>query len=180
MRPDRRDHPRRIPQRPEVTGRSISGRNFNLSDDSACARCANDERRFRLIPVALMWHEVEQRSADTAKPALRVADRPPGTPGDGPGRNCVGDAAVQRHRRPTTTSRTDDEIGTCQRSQQCRQTGRIVLIVRVDRDDRLDARLDRRQPRETAHEGRTLAAIDVMSEHVIRAALDRSRRRGVP
>ena len=74
MRPDRGDHPRRVTQRPEVAGRSISGRNFDLSDDSACARRTDDKRRLRLIPLAVVWDSFQQRSTYATKAALRVAD----------------------------------------------------------------------------------------------------------
>ena len=83
MGPDGGDHSGRVAQRPEVAGWAISGRDFDLSDDSACARGTDDERRLRLIPLSRVPNQLQQAAPDPAKAALRVPDGTAGTPGDG-------------------------------------------------------------------------------------------------
>ena len=167
MGPDRGDHPGRIAQRPEMTGGPIPGRNFYLSDDSACARRADDERRLGLISISDMGHAVEQRSADATETALCITDDVTSAPGDRATGQGVGSASMQRHRGAAAASRSDHQIGAGEGRQQRWQRGGVMLIICIHRHHGIDPRVVRPHTGEPADERGALAAIGSMSHDVV-------------
>ncbi len=165
-----------------MAGRPVSGWNFDLSDDSACARGADDKGRLCLVSFAIMGDAFEQRASDSAKAALRVADRPTGAPGNGSRRDRIRQASHHRHRGPSTAPRPDDQIRRLKAAKQRRKTRRVVLTVRIDSDHRVDCRRDRKHMLEPGDESTSLPPVHVVSDHLIRPARDghAERRIGRP
>ncbi len=153
-----------------MAGRPVSGWNYNLSDDSACARGADDKGRLCLVPFAVVGHSFEQRASDSPEATLCVADRPTGAPGDGSRRDRIRHASQHRHRRAATAPRPDDQIRRLETAKQRRQTRRVVLAIRIDGDQRVDCRRDREDMVKPGDEGRPLAPVRRMSDHLIRPA----------
>ena len=162
-----------------MAGRAVSGRNFDLSDDSACARGADNEARFSLIPFAVVPDALQQRSTDAAETTLRVADWPPGAPSDCMRRDGIAETAMKRHRSTATATRTDNEFCGFECVPKRGQTVGVVLSICVDCHYGLDARRERERMRETGDQRRTFSAICGVPQHVIRAAQHRRIKRPV-
>ena len=162
-----------------MAGWAVAGRNFDLSDDSACASGADNEGRFSLIPFAVVTDALQQRTTDTAEATLCVADGSAGAPSDCKRRDGIAETAMKRHRSTATATRTDNEFCGFECVPKRRQTVGVVLPIRIHRKHAVDAWRERERMRETGHKRRTFSAICGVPQHVISAAQHRRVKRVV-
>src|SRR6185437_2049487 len=124
-----------VDQLAEVTWRPVYGRDGYRGDAITAVRRAHDEIRFVLVTIALRFDRGHHFGTECAKARLTVGETQARNSARRRGGYEVRDAAMRRNRRQADLARTNHDVGEVERREQARSERRVVLAIRVERDD---------------------------------------------